>query len=180
MNDTPTLVRFVSGWAEDGLSKDGLPHYRETLKIIKERPPYLLIEREATDDDIAENRDPYALYEKEQRAKKKTPASGGFPLVLWPVCNAAEIQMLAARDIYTVEQLAKMAGRGHEGMPGELRELAERAKKMVQLSSEIGKFEAIILEKDGQIEALTDQVRELRDTIKAQDGLINGLKQRVA
>lgn len=182
MADTPTLARFVPGWEEHGRSKDGLPHFRETIKIILERPPYLLIERVATEDDFEAYAGPYALFQKEQKAKKKISPTEGFPLALWPVCSPAELQMLSARDIYTVEQLAKRTARGaaNEGMPGELRELAERAKKMIELTADVGQYEAIIRDKDGQIEALSEQVTELRNTVKAQDGLINSLKMRVA
>ncbi|MER8619172.1 hypothetical protein NKG99_20430 [Mesorhizobium sp. M1409] len=180
MSDTPTLARFFTGWAEDGVSKDGLPHYRETVKIKLSRPPYLQLEREATEADFEDYEGPYKLFLKEQQAKRKTPASEGFPLALWPVISAAELAMLAARDVYTVEQLAKLSGRGNETMPGELRALAERAKKMIDMSKDIGRHEIIIREKDSQIEVLKEQVKELGSTIKAQDGIINSLRQKVA
>ncbi|RWP05097.1 hypothetical protein [Mesorhizobium sp.] len=181
MADTPTLAQFFTGWAEDGLSKDGLPHYRETVKIRLSRPPYLKLEREATEADFEEYSGPYALFQKEQQAKKKTPPSAGFPLVLWAAVSAAELQMLSARDVFTIEQLAKLSGRGaNDGMPGELRDLADRAKKMIELSKEMGKYEAMVRDRDGQIAALKEQVTELRGTVQAQDGIINSLKARVA
>lgn len=178
MSDNPTLARFSSGWTEDGISKDGLPHYRETTIITLARPPYLRIEREATDDDFHTYSGPYELFLKEQRSKKTVPSQAGFPLSMWAVVSAAELAMLAAREVYTIEQLAKLAiRRTDDGMPGELRQLAERAKKMIDMSKEVGRFEAMIAEKDGQIEALADQVKELRLTIKQQEGIINGLKK---
>lgn len=181
MGDTPTLAHFFTGWADDGISKDGLPHYRETIKIRLARPPYLQLERVATEQDFYDYPGPYELFQKEQRSKKQSPTQAGFPLALWPVVSAAELAMLAARDVVTIEQLAKLAARRpDDGMPGELRLLAERAKKMIEMSKEVGRFEAMILDKDGQIAELIEQTKELRATIKAQDGIINGLKAKVA
>jgi hypothetical protein len=178
MSDTPALVRFVPGWTEDGVSEDGLPRFRETITIIKEVPPYLRVEYEATEADFEEYAEPYKLFQKEQQAKKATGGQEGYPLALWPVVSKAELQMLSARDIFTVEELAKR--RIDPAMPGELRELAERAKKMTEMTKDIGQFEAIIRKKDGQIGVLNEQIGELQNTIKAQDGMINMLKQRVA
>jgi hypothetical protein len=181
MGDNPTLVRFITGWAQDGLGADGLPYFREVLKVVKSRPPYLQLEQVATEEDISDNADAYARFQKEQAAKKLTSVEGGFPLALWPAVGGAELQMLSARDIVTVEELAKWAGRrAEDGMPGELKELAKRAKAMVDMSKDIGKYEAIIREKDGQLEALVEQVKDLRSTIQAQDGIINSLKAKVA
>lgn len=180
MGDTPTLARFITGWVQEGLSDDGLPYFREVLKIVKSRPPYLQLEQVATEDDIAEYAPAFALFQKQQAAVKAQARDGGFPLALWPAVTAAELQMLSVRDIITVEQLAGLAGRRAEDIPGEIKILAQRAKKMIELSSEVGKFEQIILEKDGQLTALNEQVKELRATIQAQDGIINSLKAKVA
>jgi len=102
--------------------------------------------------------------------------------VLWPAATAAMVKMLSARDIYTVEALAKFSerGGGADKMPGELRELAQRAKAMIELSSELGQFEVKIRERDAEIAVLKEQVNELRGTIKAQDGMLSALKGRVA
>lgn len=180
MSDTPTLARFSTGWAKDGTSKDGLPHYRETVTITLSRPPYLQIEREATEEDFETYEGPYRLFQKEQAGKKRGPGKEGFPLALWPVVSASELMMLAARDIVTVEQLAKHAARGDSNMPAELKELAQRAKAMTDMAKEVGKFESIISDLQAQNTALTEQVGELKLTIKSQDGIINSLKLKVA
>lgn len=182
MGDTPTLVRFVSGWTEDGVAEDGLPRYREAIKIIKSRPPfYESPPTEVTDQDIEENQMPYALFQKEQGAKKATPTASGFPLALWTAVSAADLKMLSARDIVTIEQLAKRAARGSdENMPAELKELAKRAQQMLEMTKDIGQYETLIRNLEGQVEALTEQVNELRTTIKTQDGIINSMKLRVA
>lgn len=181
MADTPTLVRFVTGWSASGLSEDGMPRYRETIKVIKERPPYLLVEGEATEQDFEDYPGPYALFQKEQAAKAASPTQSGFPLVLWPAVGAAELKMLSARDIVTVEQLAKRAARGAgDKMPAELKELAGRAQQMLAMAKDIGQYETRERDLTGQIEVLSEQVRELQTTIKTQDGIINSLKARVA
>ena len=41
MSDTPTLVRFSTGWERDGNGPDGLPLFRETTRVRMDRPPYL-------------------------------------------------------------------------------------------------------------------------------------------
>jgi hypothetical protein len=180
--ESQALARFYQGYAQDGMSEDGLPRYRDVLMIKLAVPPYTQLEREATDEDIETYPGPWKLYEKEQATRKQLPETDGYPLALWPVVSPAELNMLAARDIYTVEQLAKLTARGANtaGIPGELKQLAERAKAMMEMSKDIGQFETIIRDKDGQLAVLKEQVDELRGTIKAQDGLINTLKLKVA
>jgi hypothetical protein len=174
--ESQAIVRFVAGWAEDGTSEDGLPRYRETVRIIKSVPPLTQVQYEATEADFEENPGPYQLFLKEQGARLQQPVQNGFPLALWPVITPAQFKMLTARDINTIEQLAKL--RADASMPGEFKELIERAKQMLALSANIGKFEAMIRDRDGQIEALTEQVTELRGTISAQNSMINSLKMQ--
>jgi len=178
---TQALAAFFDGYAPDGLSEDGLPRYVPKLMITLSVPPYTLQTREAEAEDYEVHADAYRLYEKEKRAAN-IPQEEGFPLVLWPAASAAMVKMLSARDIYTVEALAKYSerGGGADKMPGELRELAQRAKAMIELSSELGQFEVKIRERDAEIAVLKEQVNELRGTIKAQDGMLSALKGRVA
>ena len=176
MEESQALVRFVPGWAEDGISEDGMPRFIETVRVVKAIPPFTEVQREATDQDFAENPGPYELYLKENAARLQQPRAEGFPLALWPVITPSQFKMLAARDITTIEQLAKLAGR--TDMPGEFKELADRAKQMIALSANIGKFEAMILDLTRQRDALGEQVTELRATISAQNSLINTLKMQ--
>ena len=179
--ESQALIRFTQGWAEDGVSPDGLPRYRETVRIIKSVPPYTQVEYEATEQDFEENPGPYQMFMKAEGARRLQPHQDGFPLALWPVVSVAQFKMLAARDIVTIEQLAKLADRrADDGMPGEFKELAQRAKQMLALSSELGKFEAIIRGQVGQIDALKEQVTELNATVSAQNSLINTLKMKAA
>lgn len=177
MNDTPTLVKFHLGWVEDGMGKDGLPLYRERLMITLDRPPLLRLQRPATDEDISDYPHPYELFQKQQDAIKAV-AEEGYPLVMWPACTPPLFQMLTVRGIVTVEQLAKLAARGtrNDAMPAEIRELADRAAKLIAMQSEVGKFEAIIRDKDGQLEAMQEQVDEALKTITAQKAIIDRLK----
>lgn len=179
MSENIALIRFVNDWVEDGVAEDGLPRYREAVKIIKTVPPLTeLPPTLATENDFEEFAGPYALFQKERKAMKQTPTeAGGFPLALWTAINAAELRMLSARDITTIEQLARLADRGDPNMPGEIRELAARAKQMASLSKEIGQFEDIIRRKDGEIEALNEQVKELRTAINGRDAMILSLRQ---
>lgn len=178
MSDNIAIIRFVKDYVEDGVSADGLPHYSDSVKIIKSVPPHTQVDYVATENDFAEFPLAYELFQKEQKAMKQTPTEGGgFPLALWPVVTAAELRMLSARDITTIEQLARLADRGDPNMPGEIRELAERAKQMARLSKEIGQFEEIIRKRDGEIEVLKEQLTELRSGINQRDAMILALKQ---
>ena len=108
MSDTPTLVRFFSGWQHDGNGPDGLPLYRETVRVRMDRPPYLGIEREAEEEDIIDHPGPYELYQKTCTGRKEIV---GYPLALWPACPPHIFQMCAQRDIHTVEQLAQLVAK---------------------------------------------------------------------
>lgn len=178
MEQSQALVRFVPSWAEDGIGEDGLPRFRETVRIIKSVPPHTEVYYEATEADFEDYPGPYQLFLKEQGARTIQPTNTGFPLALWPVITPAQFKALTARDITTIEQLAKL--RVEPNMPGEFKALVERAKQMLALSANIGKFEAMIRDRDGQIEALNEQVNELKSTVSAQNSLINTLKARAA
>ena len=182
MNDTPTLVQFNAGWERDGTSADGLPYYRQTIRIRMDRPPYLGIERVADESDIAEHPMPFQLFQKEQAARKQS-YSEGYPLSMWPACNEAEFKMLTDRDITTVEQLAKFARdkRGAPtGMPAELQALADRAKKLLELQKGAAKYEDLLKDRDGRIEALEEQLKDAVVTIATQKSLIGTLQSRIA
>lgn len=176
--ESQALVRFTAGWALDGVSEDGLPRYRETVRVIKSVPPYTEIEREATQLDFDENHAPYQLFLKEQGARQMQPGERGFPLAMWPVINPAMFKMLADRDILTVEQLAAIAHRND--MPGEFKELADRAKQMLALSDNLGKYEAMLRDVTSQRDVLAEQVKELQSSLSAANALINTLKMKAA
>lgn len=176
MNDTPTLVLFYMGYVEDGIGKDGLPLYKEQLQITLSRPPLLRIDRVATEDDIDTYPQAYAVFEKQQAAIAQKHEDG-YPLVMWPACTPPLFQMLAARGVSTVEGLAKLSGRGkEENLPAEIRELAGRAKLLIEMQNSGGKYETIITELKGQIEALKEQVTEANAIINSQKATIATLK----
>jgi hypothetical protein len=162
MNETPTLVRFITGYTAEGVGEDGLPLYRETVRIQLSRPPYLEVERLATEDDQIEYPHPWRLYQQEQKGRQ-LDGKAGYPLAMWPAAGPAEVKMCADREIFTVEQLAKLAGRGgDQTVPPAIVELAKRARRMVELSKELGKHEAKISDLEGQIAAVREQNNELK------------------
>jgi hypothetical protein len=178
MSDTPTLVRFYSGWERDGNGPDGLPTFRQTTRIRLDRPPFLSVEREAEDVDLLDHPEPYALYQKTEAARIDVH---GYPLALWPACLPHLFQMCAARDIHTVEQLAQLvSGRRRsetvKNVPPDIVELAERAAKMIELQSKAGQYEELVTDLQSQIEVLKEQVTEAVATISAQKTLIETLK----
>jgi hypothetical protein len=178
MSDTDALVRFSSGWERDGNGPDGLPLYRETVRVRMDRPPYLSIEREAEEADIADHPGPYELYQKTCEARKQIV---GYPLALWPACPPHIFQMCAVRDIHTVEQLAQLVAKKRRAevvktTPPDIIEIADRAAKMIDLQSKAGQYEELVTGLQGQVEALKEQLAEAVTTISAQKTLIETLK----
>ncbi len=178
MNDTPTLVRFHSGWERDGNGPDGLPKFRQTVRVRLDRPPFLSVEREAEESDIRDHPEPYELYRRTEAARIVVQ---GYPLALWPACLPHLFEMCAARDIHTVEQLAQLVSNKRrsetlKSVPSEIVELADRAVKMIDLQTKIGQYEELITDLQGQVDALKEQVVEAITTIAAQKTLIETLK----
>lgn len=178
MSDNIALIRFSTGWARDGISEDGLPSYRPTIKITKSIPPNTEIHREVEPGEIEEFPGPYELFLKTEGARMIDVTERGFPLSMWPVITPPVFMMLTARDINTVEQLAAMPIRPEQ--PAEIREVAERARQMIGLMANLGKFEAQLREMTGQRDVLADQVKELSASLSAANALINTLKMKVA
>jgi hypothetical protein len=180
MSDTPALVQFKSGWERDGTGADGLPLYRANIIVRMDRPPYLSVERVATEEDIRNFPQPFELFQKEQSGRNQSYAEG-YPLSMWPAVNEAEFKMLVDRDITTVEQLAGLhkSGRGATStLPPELKELAQRASKLLELQKGAAKYEELLKERDGRIEALEEQVKDASQTIASQKTLIDQLRLR--
>lgn len=176
MNDTPALVQFVSGWERDGTSGDGLPYYKATIIIRMDRPPLLSVSRIADENDLSEHPLPFQLFQKEQQARRLS-YSEGYPLCMWPAVNEAEFRMLVDRDVTTVQQLAGLHGKA-KGLPPELVELAERAAKLIQMQKGAPKYEELLKDRDGRIEALTEQVSDAALTIAALKTQVEQLRLR--
>jgi len=174
MADTPTLARFYQGWKHGGTASDGMPLYYETIMIRLDRPPYLSVQREAEQDDYDAHPLAFELFQKEQHSRKVTLAEG-YPLVLWPACTEPLFKMLADRDIHTVEQLAKTK---KDAMPAELRELGERARKLVELQKGPGKYEELLRERDGKIAALSESLDAANKEIVVHKAMIESLRKR--
>lgn len=180
MADTPTLARFIRGYTLTGTSADGLPVYEDVIQIQLSRPPYLEVVREMTEADREDYAHPWLLFQREEKGRTET-GTHGYPLVMWPAASSAEIRMCADREIYTVEQLAKLTGRGtSDTIPPQILELAKRAKKMVELSKSTGKHEVKVTELEGQVGALREENNELRATVEQQRIMLNTMAARNA
>lgn len=179
MSDGPALVHFYQGW-EDAheLSPDGLPVFRSTTMIQIERPPTLNLHRPASPQEFADYPDEYEVFQNEIRGRDPTVAEIGYPVVMWPALAPHQVQMLTARGIHTVEALAKLAGR--RDLPGGLAEVALRAERLMDMQKQFGKYEALLTERDAQLAELNEQVKDYKQTISAQNSMIDSLKMRVA
>jgi len=181
MSDTEALVRFYRDWHTDGeQTEDGLPLYREVIMITLARPPLLRIDRVAEDSDFDEFPAALDMFQREERTRTITEKEG-YPLAMWPACNLAQVKMLAGKDIYTVEQLAKLAAkRGDQSIPGEIRDLAVRAQAMIAMQKSGAKYEARVHDLEAQVEMLNEERNEARATINALTQTIDNLRAKVA
>jgi len=175
-------VRFYSGWERDGNGPDGLPLFRETIRIRMDRPPYLSVEREAEEADFVDHAGPLELYKKTCEGRKTIV---GYPLALWPACPPHIFQMCAVRDIHTVEQLAQIVSKKRRAealktIPPDVVEIADRAVKMMELHGKAGQYEAIVTDLQGQLDAIKEQFDEAITTIAAQKTLIDTLRLKAA
>lgn len=172
MSDNIALISFFEGWEQSGTGKDGMPLFREVVKIRKSVPPLTQVEYLATEADFEEFPLQYQLFRKQQGARR--PEVEGYPLALWPVISPADFQNCAAREIYTVEQLAKLAT--SKDVPPPIVELAKRAKKLVELQASTGKFEVIISELTAERDALAAELKDANATISALNAQISVLR----
>jgi len=179
MSDAPALIHFYEGWADSNvLSDDGFPVYKNVTMIQIEKPPLLKLNREANRDDFLTHRDEYEAFKATIKARDANVIESGYPLVYWPVLSPADIEMFAARGVYTVEALAALAG--DRSMPPALAELALRAERLMDMQKQFGKYEAMLSERDAQLAEVIEQLKEARGTIAAQNTMIDTLKMRVA
>lgn len=170
-SDNIAIIQFYEGWEETGIGPDGLPLFREVVKIVKAVPPLTQVEYVATPADFAEFPVEYQIFQKTQEARK--PKVEGYPLALWPVISPADFKALAARDIVTVEQLALLANRrGNTDLPANIVELAKRAKKMIELQGSVGKFEAVIVQLTAERDSAVADLKEANATISAQNAML--------
>ena len=178
MSDHPALITFFEGWAlSPETSDDGMPVYNDTVMVRIERPPLLSLQRAATKEDFADHKEEYEAFQAIRRAKRNV-GDDGYPLVYWPAASAAEVQMLAVRNIATVEDLAKLAN--NRDLPGQLADLALRAERMLDMQKNFGKYEALLTESNAERDEMIAQVKDLKQSLSAANALIDTLKLKVA
>jgi hypothetical protein len=153
-----------------------MPVFAENIMVRLDRPPYLSVVRVAEPEDFADHRLAFEMYQKEQAARKQSYTEG-YPLALWPAIGEAEFKMLAARDIVTVDQLAKAKTKD---MPAQLQELCDRAAKLVKMQGGAAKYEALLKDRDARIEVLEEQVKDASVTIASLRSTIDQLRIRGA
>jgi hypothetical protein len=183
MDENIALIRFERGWEADGSDPEtGLPRYREVVEIIKSIPPLTEVRYAATDADFhhpdPSYRDAIQRFQREQKGLT-TSENDGFPLVMWPVIGPADLRACFDHEIYTVEQLAKLATRRDMPLPAGVVELAKKAQRMVELGAKRGKYETLISELEGQIAAVREDNNSMRSTIESQTAQIAYLQDRL-
>ena len=182
MSDQAAFAKFEDGWEQDGVSKDGMPKFRPALMIRLSKPPYLQVTREATEDDIEHYSEPYKLYQK-LKAGRDVDGIEGYPLALWAAITRAEFDQLISHGIVTVEQLAKIGDRKGAvaaKVPEAIMVLAQRAKRMVALQKDQGRYEEIINEITAERDQLAEQLKEAHAALSASNAQVNTLQMRIA
>src|SRR5262245_23525626 len=150
--------RFFYGYRPTGqIDASGLPVQEQVLMIRKAVPPLTQIDAVATEQDFEDYAGPYKLFQKEQKGFDTADRQDGYPLALWPAINEADMRACFHHEIYTVEQLA-----AHRApLPPSVDQARSRAKRMVELGKQKGRYEAVISELEGQIGALREANNEL-------------------
>jgi hypothetical protein len=173
------LVHFYQGWADaHETSADGLPVFRSVTMIQIERPPTLNLHREATQQEFLDYPEEYDVFKREIKGRDPVVSEMGYPLVMWPALSVVDVQTFTARGVYTVEELAKLAGR--RDLPGNLAELALRAERLMDMQKNFGKYEAMLSDRDAQLAEMQEQLKDMRQTISAQNSMLDALRMRVA
>lgn len=173
-DEIDALVTFYESWVEDGVGADGLPLFREVIMIRLSKWPQTQVDYVATDEHLNNPQFREALDVFNKQRKGRDLSVEGYPLALWPVISPATLKMLTARDIFTVEQLAAIK-KGPDVIP-EVAELAQRAKRLIELQGKTGKYEAIITDLTAQRDAILEQLKEAHATISAQNSMIGMLQ----
>ena len=174
-DEIDALVTFYESWRQNGVGEDGLPLYEQVVMIRKAKPPLLMVEDPATEEDYEYFADAWRLFQKTRAVRDLSIK--GYPLVLWPVISPSELQTLIARDIVTVEQLAALADKKDSKLPAPVVELAKRAQKLLAMQGKVGKFEAIIHELEAQRDQLQAELKEANATISAQNTMLTQMRQ---
>lgn len=176
-SETPLLVVFSRGAQDTGeKSEAGMPIFESCVIVTLSRPPLLKVIRPATEEDFEQFDDAYKAFLKTEHAR--SPDVQGYPLSMWPVIDAATLDILAGHDVFTVEKLATLNKR--KDLPGNLQELAERAAKMIKMQAESGKYEEMILDRDRRIEALLEEVSSLKADLTRANRALGKLKEAVS
>jgi hypothetical protein len=173
-DEVDAIVTFYESWRQDGVGEDGLPLYEQVVMCRKAKPPLLMVEDAATEEDQDYFADAWKLFQKGRKVRDISVK--GYPLALWPVIGPTDLQTLVVRDIVTVEQLAELADSKTNKLPAHLVELASRAKKLLTMQGKVGKFEAIIHELTAQRDALQTELKEANNTISAQNAMISQMR----
>jgi hypothetical protein len=143
----------------------GYPVFGEPRLFIKIVIPNAIGEkyRPATDADI--KRFPVS-YEAYQRGSEAPEA--GLPVEHWPQVTTAEVKLLKAVNVKTVEQLAELPDSGlHRLGPGG-RGLKNRAAKFLATAGDNAALKARIQELERKIEALETPDARVGETAKEQ------------
>lgn len=115
-------------------------------------------EREATMSDQQRWPDKWQAYlNQREQLDEGTPLSTLFP------SEPAIVEMLRALKVHTAEQLANLTETGIQRIGMGARSYVDRAKRYLQeaaLSAPFSKMQAELDAKDGQIAALTEQLRQ--------------------
>lgn len=154
------FVKFYYKPTESGFGEDGLPLYEDRIWVIIARDSTHKMDRVAKDEDFKRFQPIYDAFVRENAEYSELE---GFPLEMWSALKPSQVATLKAREIRTVQELAKSPP---AKMPSEYRELKSLADKFIKLAG-MGtgltrKAEALAAE----LETAKEDLKAARERIK--------------
>lgn len=126
------MVLFYYRAMETGKDETGIPIYDDRVFIQVTMDPTTTVDRPADEDDFQRFPDHYAHFLKSTAAY--IPIEGQVPLEMWPIATPADVASLKARDVRSVQQLAKVTPTQSKSWPSHILALVEHAKSYMSVA----------------------------------------------
>lgn len=131
------MVRFYYAPVSAGEDENGVPVYDDAVFVTINVDATNTVERKARDTDFERFPDQYEYFKKSTAAYE--PIEGQVPLEMWSMCTPADVANLKARNIRTVEQLAKVSSDMLNRMPPAAAALVTSAKNYLAMAGSVNK-----------------------------------------
>lgn len=131
------FVQFYYAPVKSGEDQNGVPVYDDVVHVIISVDTTNTVDRKARESDFERFPEQYEYFKKASATYE--PIEGQVPLEMWSMCTPAAIATLKARDIRTVEQLAKVGSDMTKRMPPSVAALVASAKNYLAMAGSVNK-----------------------------------------